>query len=87
MGNGQYSPFKCFNISRIRQSRWSKWIRIRLEPQKNWDVNKPQELEKVLNVYDKIAKKYKTSIADVIVIGGAVGIEMASGTICKCNNW
>ena len=53
--------------------------RIRLEPQKNWDVNKPRELEKVLNVYDKIAEKHKTSIADVIVIGGAVGIEMACG--------
>ena len=32
--------------------------RIRLEPQKNWDVNKPHELEKVLNVYEKIADKY-----------------------------
>ena len=53
--------------------------RIRLEPQKNWDVNKPHELEKVLNVYEKIADKYKTSIADVIVIGGAVGIEKACG--------
>ena len=57
--------------------------RIRLEPQKNWDVNKPKELEKVLNVYVKIAEKHKTSIADVIVIGGAVGIEMASGKYVK----
>ena len=57
--------------------------RIRLEPQKNWDVNKPKELEKVLNVYYKIAEKHKTSIADVIVIGGAVGIEMASGKYVK----
>ena len=53
--------------------------RIRLEPQKNWDVNKPHELEKVLNVYEKIADKYNASIADVIVIGGAVGIEKACG--------
>ena len=57
--------------------------RIRLEPQKNWDVNKPKELEKVLNVYVKIAEKHNTSIADVIVIGGAVGIEMASGQYVK----
>ena len=53
--------------------------RIRLEPQKNWDVNKPNELEKVLNAYEKIADKYNASIADVIVIGGAVGIEKACG--------
>ena len=53
--------------------------RIRLEPQKNWDVNKPHELDKVLNVYEKIADKYNASIADVIVIGGAVGIEKACG--------
>ncbi len=53
--------------------------RIRLEPQKNWDVNKPHELEKVLDVYEKIADKYNASIADVIVIGGAVGIEKACG--------
>jgi len=53
--------------------------RIRLEPQKNWEVNKPQELQKVLSVYKQIAADHGASIADVIVIGGAVGIEKASG--------
>jgi catalase-peroxidase len=53
--------------------------RIRLEPQKNWEVNKPQELQKVLSVYKQIAAEHGASIADVIVIGGAVGIEKASG--------
>ena len=53
--------------------------RIRLEPQKSWEVNKPQELEKVLSVYEKIAKDQNTSVADVIVVAGAVGIEKASG--------
>ena len=53
--------------------------RIRLEPQKNWEVNKPKELEKVLSIYEKIAKNQNTSIADVIVVAGAVGIEKASG--------
>ena len=53
--------------------------RIRLEPQKNWKVNKPKELEKVLSIYEKIAKDQNTSIADVIVVAGAVGIEKASG--------
>ncbi|MDC1048440.1 catalase/peroxidase HPI, partial [Flavobacteriaceae bacterium] len=53
--------------------------RIRLEPQKNWEVNNPKELEKVLSIYEKIAKDQNTSIADVIVVAGAVGIEKASG--------
>ena len=53
--------------------------RIRLLPQKDWEVNKPEELKKVLNVYDQIASSQKVSVADVIVIGGAVGIEKAGG--------
>ena len=53
--------------------------RIRLEPQKNWGVNKPDELQDVLKVYDNIATSTGASIADVIILGGAVGIEMASG--------
>ena len=53
--------------------------RIRLEPQKNWEVNNPQELQNILSIYEKIAKDQNTSIADVIVIAGAVGIEKASG--------
>ncbi|MDA0938223.1 MAG: catalase/peroxidase HPI [Bacteroidetes bacterium] len=54
--------------------------RIRLEPQKNWEANKPQQLSKVLAVYTDIANNHNTSIADVIVIGGAVGVELASGS-------
>ena len=54
--------------------------RIRLEPQKNWEVNKPEQLQKVLDIYTTISKNTGSSIADVIVIGGAVGIEMASGS-------
>tara|TARA_B110000444_G_C18833705_1_gene594714 strand:+ start:63 stop:2186 length:2124 start_codon:yes stop_codon:yes gene_type:complete len=53
--------------------------RIRLEPQKNWEVNNPQELQNILSIYEKIAKDQNTSVADVIVIAGAVGIEKASG--------
>ena len=53
--------------------------RIRLLPQKDWEVNKPEALKKVLNVYDQIASSQKVSVADVIVIGGAVGIEKAGG--------
>ena len=53
--------------------------RIRLEPQKNWAVNKPEQLRKVLDSLEKIAIDLGISIADTIVIGGAVGIEMAGG--------
>ena len=57
--------------------------RIRLEPQRNWEVNNPKQLNKVLNIYEKIKKdfdnKKKTvSLADLIVMGGSVGIEKAA---------
>ena len=53
--------------------------RIRLEPQRNWEVNKPSQLSKVLNILENIAKETKVSVADVIVLAGNVGIEKASG--------
>ena len=53
--------------------------RIRLAPQKDWEVNKPEQLSKVLSIYEKISSDTGASIADVIVMGGNVGIEKASG--------
>ena len=53
--------------------------RIRLEPQKSWEVNKPQQLEKILNKYESVAKSTGASLADIIVLGGNVGIEIATG--------
>ena len=53
--------------------------RIRLEPQKNWQVNKPEQLTKVLNILEDIAKEVGASVADMIVLAGNVGIEKASG--------
>ena len=53
--------------------------RIRLAPQKDWEANKPEQLEKVLNVLEPIADSTGASIADVIVLAGNVGIEKASG--------
>ena len=53
--------------------------RIRLEPQISWSVNNPKELSKVLTTYEAIASSTGASVADVIVLGGAVGIELASG--------
>jgi len=52
--------------------------RIRLNPQKNWEANKPNQLKKVLNVLEVIAKDEGASVADVIVLAGNVGIEKAS---------
>ena len=53
--------------------------RIRLAPQKDWDVNKPEQLGRVLDVLTKIAADTGASVADVIVLAGNVGIEQASG--------
>jgi len=57
--------------------------RIRLEPQKNWEVNNPKRLSKVLSRLEKIKKGFDTkkksvSLADLIVLGGNVGVERAA---------
>ena len=60
--------------------------RIRLEPQKNWEVNNPVELAKVLKQLEGIQKDFnrlqagekKVSLADLIVLGGAAAIEQAA---------
>lgn len=58
--------------------------RIRLEPQKNWEVNNPKQLDKVLSKLEEIQKEFnknngdkKVSIADLIVLGGSLGVEQA----------
>ncbi|MDA9868820.1 catalase/peroxidase HPI [Gammaproteobacteria bacterium] len=53
--------------------------RIRLAPQKDWEANKPEQLSRVLAIYEGIASNSGASIADVIVLAGNVGVEMASG--------
>ncbi|MFU8831562.1 MAG: catalase/peroxidase HPI, partial [Wenzhouxiangella sp.] len=52
--------------------------RIRLAPQKDWEGNEPARLSRVLGVYEKIAADTGASIADVIVLGGNLGIEQAA---------
>jgi len=60
--------------------------RIRLEPQRNWEVNEPAELDRVLKTYERIKADFdgsatggrKVSLADLIVLGGSVGIEQAA---------
>ncbi|WP_295229381.1 catalase/peroxidase HPI [uncultured Chryseobacterium sp.] len=60
--------------------------RIRLEPQKNWAVNNPAQLQKVLGVLEYIRKEFnsaqggnkKISIADLIVLAGSTAVEKAA---------
>ena len=57
--------------------------RIRLAPQKDWEVNKPQQLAKVLAALESIQGQFqaggkRVSLADLIVLAGGVGIEMAA---------
>ena len=53
--------------------------RIRLAPQKDWQANKPDQLQRVLSVLEPIAAAAGASVADVIVLAGNIGIEKASG--------
>ena len=55
--------------------------RIRLAPQKDWQGNEPARLAKALAVYEKIAAETGASVADVIVLGGNVGIEQAARAV------
>ncbi|MCB9768784.1 MAG: catalase/peroxidase HPI [Candidatus Omnitrophica bacterium] len=60
--------------------------RIRLEPQKDWEVNNPEELAKVLDTLEGIQKEFndaqsggkKVSLADIIVLGGCAAVEEAA---------
>lgn len=60
--------------------------RIRLAPQKDWEVNQPDQLRKVLSTYDGIQKDFNStqsgnkavSLADLIVLGGCAAVEKAA---------
>ncbi|MCJ1327325.1 hypothetical protein MMC10_003993 [Thelotrema lepadinum] len=54
--------------------------RIRLAPQKDWKVNSPAQLSKVLNALEGVQKKHgKVSLADLIVLAGTAAVEKAAG--------
>ena len=60
--------------------------RIRLAPQKDWQVNQPDQLAKVLQTLESLQKEFnsaqsggkKVSLADLIVLGGCAGVEQAA---------
>ena len=53
--------------------------RIRLAPQKDWEANKPEQLQGVLGILEPLAAKHNASLADTIVLAGGVAIEKVSG--------
>jgi catalase-peroxidase len=60
--------------------------RIRLEPQRSWEVNQPDELETVLDTYEEVQAEFnaaqsddtRVSLADLIVLGGNAAVEQAA---------
>ncbi|MEN8077550.1 catalase/peroxidase HPI [Clostridioides difficile] len=60
--------------------------RIRLEPQKDWEVNEPKKLNSILKILENIQMRFNTSqsggkkvsLADIIVLGGCAAIEQAA---------
>ena len=79
MGVGRQLP-------RHRHAGGANGARIRLEPQKDWEVNEPAELAKVLKALEKIQQDFngsasggkQVSLADLIVLGGCAAVEQAA---------
>jgi len=76
----------CIYLPWFRYASGANGARIRLEPQKDWEVNQPAQLEKVLKKLKSIQKDFnsaqkddkKVSLADLIVLGGCSAVEAAS---------
>jgi len=94
----------CLSVSQLVSTAWASastfrgsdkrgganGARIRLAPQKDWDVNQPAQLAKVLRKLEAIQKEFnasqskskskgkKVSLADLIVLGGCVAVEEAA---------
>ena len=88
------SPIPGLSVSQLVKTAWASastfrgsdkrgganGARIRLAPQKDWEVNEPAELARVLEVYEGIKADFggRVSLADLIVLGGSVGVEKAA---------
>ncbi len=82
-----YTAWSAASIFRISDKRGgANGARIRLEPQKNWVANQPEQLEKMLNTLEKVQEDFnntqsgnkKVSLADLIVLAGCTGVEKAA---------
>lgn len=79
-----WASASSFRITDMRGG--ANGARIALEPQKNWQVNNPEQLAKTLAVLEKVQNDFnkslkggkKVSLADVIVLGGSAAIEKAA---------
>ncbi|WP_462273214.1 catalase/peroxidase HPI [Methanohalophilus sp.] len=79
-----WASASTFRVSDYRGG--ANGARIRLEPQKDWEVNEPEKLATVLEVLEGIQKEFnnsqsggkKISLADLIVLGGCAGVEQAA---------
>jgi len=73
-------------LSRLRHARRCERARIRLAPQKDWEVNQPAQLAKVLRKLEGVQVAFnseqsggkRVSLADLIVLGGCAGVEQAA---------
>src|SRR5207237_713136 len=79
-----WASASTFRVSDKRSG--ANGARIRLAPQKDWDVNQPAQLAKVLQALEAVQKEFnasqsggkKVSLADLIVLGGCAAIEKAA---------
>ena len=75
MVNTAWDSARTFRGSDMRGG--ANGARIRLEPQRSWEGNEPERLNRVLSVLEPIAEEFGISIADTIVLAGNVGVEKA----------
>ncbi|MEM7074920.1 MAG: catalase/peroxidase HPI [Pseudomonadota bacterium] len=79
-----YTAWSAAGIYRVSDKRGgANGARLRLTPQKDWDVNQPQQLGRVLSALEEVKAGFDTggktvSIADLIVLAGYVAVEMAA---------
>ena len=78
-------------LSRLGYAGGANGARIRLAPQKDWEVNQPDQLARVLDVLEGIRKDFgkEVSMADMIVLAGNVGVEkavQAAGMLSMCRS-
>ena len=76
MVNTAWDSARTFRGSDMRGG--ANGARIRLAPNKNWQGNEPERLQKVLSALEPIATETGASIADIIVLAGNVGVEQAA---------
>ncbi|QKC85626.1 catalase/peroxidase HPI [Mesorhizobium sp. NZP2077] len=99
----------CLSVSQLVSTAWASastfrgsdkrgganGARIRLSPQKDWAINQPAQLAKVLDKLEAIQKDFnasqtgskKVSLADLIVLGGNAAIEKAAGHSVEVPFW